>query len=432
MTKSYAQNFWNNLLTLINRDRALTSLEKPDTAFLNRARAGDYDDLSDEEYAILFEGSKEEAVFWENRKEDTAGNVFLKALSRTVIDEEQMTAISDLLADCSLADYRELKSKNEDDVQARHYTPKEIYGMIDRKVYGQQEAKKAASLVVYNWLEGRRSNVIFCGPTGCGKSEIWRCLAREFPDSIRIVDASRLSADGWKGSVHVRDFFEGTESEMNALAKRGRILVLDEADKLCCERAYSSNGTDYNALVQNSLLKMLDGDVISFGKEDNKQAFSVDCSKVSVVMLGAFEYLMRDKGTRDSRMGFGGTPRITCDYSNTEITHEDLVQAGMRREIAGRINFIVPLNPLDEKDYQAILTGLMLEDLQCFTGKKILLSRESIEYLCQQAVSSRLGVRWMRSRILRAVYDLEFDDPDANEYSLNLVPNSTDALEPCP
>ncbi len=419
MTKTYAQSFWTSLLTKTCRDQAFSSLENPALTFTRKAKAGDYDALSDGEYSLLLDDTEEESVFWENKSQRFAGEILQSALSRTFIGEKQLAVIADQLAQCSsLEDYRRQKEQ-EDDVQARHYTPKEIYGMIDRKVYGQQEAKKAASLVVYNWLEGRRSNVIFCGPTGCGKSEIWRCLAREFPDSIRIVDASRLSADGWKGSVHVRDFFEGSEKEMAVLAKRGRILVLDEADKLCCEKIFS-NGVECNAHIQNSLLKMLDGDVLSFGEEDKKPAFSVDCSKVSVVMLGAFENLMKDKGSKDSRMGFGGTPRITCDYGNTQITYEDLIHAGMRREIAGRMNRIVPLRPLDLDDYQAILTGPALEDLQCFTGKKILLSRESIEYLCQQAVDTRLGVRWMKSRILTAVDNLQFDDPDAGEYTVNI------------
>lgn len=273
-------------------------------------------------------------------------------------------------------------------------------------------------MIVYNHVEGRRSNTIFCGPSGCGKSEIWRCMAKTFPSLIRMIDASRMTADGWKGSVHVRDIFEGVPAET---LKNDLIVVLDEADKVCCETAVGSGGTNYNALTQNSLLKMLDGDVIEFGKEDGRKEFSVDCSKVSVVLLGAFEKLMQRKSGKNSGgIGFGATPRVECDYSNTEITYADLIDAGMRREIAGRINRIVPLQPLDIADYEAILTSSVLKDMQSSINRKIDIDEGSVNYLAEQTTSTGLGVRWMRSQVMNALDDLMFNDLAAGMYTVKL------------
>lgn len=276
-------------------------------------------------------------------------------------------------------------------------------------------------MVVYNHGEGRRGNAVFCGPSGCGKSEIWRHLAKELPKLIRIVDASRLSAEGWKGSFHLRDIFDGIPAE--DLQARGLIVVLDEADKLCCETAVGAGGTNYNALTQNSLLKMLDGDVIEFGHEEGgRKPFSVDCSRVSVVLLGAFEQLMQSKSRASGGIGFGAAPRIECGYGNSKITYDDLIAAGMRREIAGRINCIVSLHPLSADDYRRILLGPVLDDLQATGQYRIKIDGQYADSLVEQAVASGLGVRWMKSQVLNALDDLIFDDPAAGEYTVADAP----------
>lgn len=112
------------------------------------------------------------------------------------------------------------------------------YDKLNTRIRGQDEAKRAAAVMAYNMLHGRRSNAVFAGPSGSGKTEIWRCIDRMIPGHIRIIDASRLAGDGWKGSVHVRDIFEGID------VSGGLIVVMDEADKTICETIQANNGTD--------------------------------------------------------------------------------------------------------------------------------------------------------------------------------------------
>ena len=443
MTKDYARDFWQRYLRLVCGGDASMSVENPASDFTVRARAGEYDHLSDEEYGKLLAGVEQIQPLWDGQPRRAAGDILLDALSRTKIYGSRMANIVELLAESSIySDYR--PAGRESDLDKIHaaqreraldgdafdcdwtgefWTPREIYDLLER-VHGQERAKKAAAMIVYNHVEGRRSNTIFCGPSGCGKSEIWRCMAKTF-SFIRMIDASRLTADGWRGSVHVRDIFEGASPED---LQDGIIVVLDEADKICCETAVGSGGTNYNALTQNSLLKLLDGDVVEFGKEDGKKAFSVDCSKVSFVLLGAFETLLRGKsGKRGGGIGFGAAPCVECDYTNTEITYGDLIDAGMRREIAGRINRIVPLRPLGAADYRAILTGSVLKDMQAAIKGEIAIDDASVDYLAEQAASTGLGVRWMRSQVQNALDDLMFDDPSCGGYSVS-IPRTADKI----
>ena len=296
MTKNYARDFWRRCLRLVCGGNATTSVENPAFDFTMRARSGDYDDLTDEEYKSFLDDVEQITPMWDGQPHRPAGEILLDALRRTAVSGSRMDNIVELLAESSAqSDYRPAQRQaDSDSIRKAHlqnapggaeddgedfepdelgglWTPREIYDTcISDQIQGQEEAKKAAAMIVYNHVEGRRSNTIFCGPSGCGKSEIWRCMAKTFP-FIRMIDASRLSADGWKGSVHVRDIFEGVSCED---LQNGIIVVLDEADKICCETAVGSGGTNYNALTQNSLLKMLDGDVIEFGREDGKRAFS--------------------------------------------------------------------------------------------------------------------------------------------------------------
>lgn len=143
---------------------------------------------------------------------------------------------------------------------------------------------------------------------------------------------------------------------------------------------------------------------------------------MSVVLLGAFEQLLEGKSNNSGGIGFGSPMKKECDYSNTAITHDDLIAAGMRREIAGRINRIVPLRPLTVEDYKAILTGPVLDDLQSVRKCAIHIDAQCTDSLARQAMVKGLGVRWMKSQIINALDDLMFDEPEAAEYTIMNTP----------
>lgn len=425
MRKESAYKFWRRYLKLVCNGEASLYVENPVCGFMVRFKAGEYDNIPDAEYDELVQEYDEYNAIWSAKQLQTTGEILLNALRMTTIDSPRMDSIVEVLAESSeQSNYLPAPEHHDCDPSRREmhaaglddWSPRAIYDYISRRVHGQDGAKKAAAMVVYNHIEGQRSTAVFCGPSGCGKSEIWRHLARELPQIIRIADASRLVAEGWKGSFHLRDIFDGVPVED---LKRGLIVILDEADKICCETAVGAGGTNYNALTQNSLLKMLDGDVIEFGhNEGGRKPLSVDCSRVSVVMLGAFEQLMEGKSHASGGIGFGSVVRKECGYGNSEITYDDLIAAGMRREIAGRINRIVPLQPLSTDDYREILMGPVLDDLQGTMQYGIKIDCQYADSLAEQAAMTGLGVRWMKSQIMNALDDLMFDDPAAGEYTI--------------
>lgn len=429
-------------MNLVRNGSPSLCVENPAIGFAVASKAGEYDNMSDAEYQELTHDHDELNAIWRNSQRRTAGDVLLDALRMTIINSTRMTNIVEALAESSArSDYlldpeqRECVPSLREIYKARQmsaadstpdlgdWSPRAIYDYICQRIRGQDEAKKAAAMVIYNHVEGRRSNAVFCGPSGCGKSEIWRHLEKDYPRVIRLFDASRLSAEGWKGSLHLRDIFEGIPAA--DLKKRGLIVVLDEADKICCETVVGAGGTNHNAIVQGNLLKMLDGDIIEFGAEDGRKAFAVDCSRVSVVLLGAFETLLQNKSRSGGGIGFGAEIRTECDYNNTEISYDDLIDAGMRREIAGRINRIVSLHPLTAADYKAILTGPVLDDLQTAWKCKVEIDDQSAEALAEQAVSTGLGVRWMKSQVTNALDDMMFDNPAANVYPISISPENS-------
>ena len=435
MNKDFARKFWQCYLGLVIRGAPNQELRNPVIDFMSDNKAGKYDHVNDEDWHDMLDDMEQLAKgIWNEEKELTAGDLLIRALGKTKISRSFEDQIVDLLAQSStLTDYPREKTQDKPDTDywdfdldeydesdiPEDWSPRAVYDYLSERIHGQDDAKKAASLILYNHTMGRRTNAVFCGPSGCGKTEMWRYLQKDFPKLIRIIDASRLAADGWKGSVHVRDIFEGLSPE--DLRLRGLIVVLDEADKICCEAAKGAGGTDYNRLAQNSLLKMLDGDVIEFGAEDKfRPAFSVDCSNVSVVLLGAFENLLKNKSVTKSGIGFGSETKTTCDYSNTDISYADLIKSGMRQEIAGRINRIVSLRPLSVEDYVSILTGPVLDDITGNGSFTVEIDDNSVRNLAEKAVEQNLGVRWMRSQLLNKIDDMVFDDPEAEVYTVSI------------
>ena len=164
---------------------------------------------------------------------------------------------------------------------------------------------------------------------------------------------------------------------------------------------------------------MMDGDVIEFGAEDKQPALSVDCSRVSVIMLGAFEQLLAGKAQDAKHIGFSMAPKADAG-GHKDISYNDLIHAGMRLEIAGRVNKIIALEQLSVDGYKAILRGPALSGLQESTGCKISIDSAAGDALAEQAIESGLGVRWMRSAILNAIDDAMFDDPEAKAWSVTL------------
>ncbi len=429
MKYNTAQRFWRAYIRMANGGNAHVSMPNPAIDFTARAYAGDFDEMSDSDYAGRLEDTEALTSFWDGSRQETAGSILLNAMEKTELSDYVIEKIAGILADASVRTYY-CTEEDEDAFQPGSSfppayglknpasSPHEIYGYLNKNIYGQEAAKRAVSMLMYHHLHGNSRNIVMAGKSGSGKTEIWRVLSKRY-DFIRIINGPQLSCDGWKGSFHLKDIFWDEPKEM----AEHLVIVIDEADKMF-EPAIASGGTDVAKMIQNQLLKLMDGDTLTFVSDNNNdksKKITVDCSGVSVVLCGSFETMLQTK-TEASSGGIGFLQSEKKESRIGECSEEDLVQFGnVRREIAGRISQIVTLDALTATDFEAIMESEMSPIRKIEKTHKVSLSvdKDSRKKLAADAAESGLGCRFLRSKLQSMLDGQMFDEPEAKEFSLS-------------
>lgn len=448
------RELYEELLRATSNGYRNRNIANPAVDFTKKAKAGDFDEMSDEEYYRALDKVNELNDVWQHLPSGQIGELLFTALENLTLsdsDVEDMAATllcayersskEHIPCDAKAADRnartagyaaskeidRDNPSKTKTQSDKRNTDAKEIlsspvkiYEYLDRRVYGQKEAKKAAAMLLWNHVNGRRQNVLFAGPTGCGKTEIFRQLAKLYPNIV-IHNATSLTGTGWKGNTKVRNLFDGVDKDkMSHL-----IIVLDEADKMFED----ADDRHYSYIVQNELLKVLEGDMVHFdgNMSNNEPTLDIDTSNVSFVFLGSFDSMVRAKDVavnKSRTIGFGSSesPRASFDGYRSTFTQDDLVQyANVRSEIAGRIGTIVQLSGMTETDFYAILnsTGISpVDQLADYYGVRLKMSAKAKHKLAKEAAENRMGVRFIRSQLQRKLDDELFKDCSRKEYTI--------------
>lgn len=301
-------------------------------------------------------------------------------------------------------------------------TPQDIYNYLDEHVHGQTKAKRATASLVWNHAhKNMKRNLVLIGPTGCGKTELFRQLSKIY-SNIRIIDASHLTADGWSGSNKIRDIFNGLTQE----EAQHYIYVFDEFDK-CAAPVYSSSGTNYSLLIQDELLKLIEGNgevIYPADEKNNRPELRLKTDHMSFVFLGSFEAMLNAKNTSFRKsVGFGADLSHTSYDYDTIFTPDDLIQhAGFRPELAGRIHSIVQLQAMSADDFYAILQNPVISPIKTLEeqyGVKLTLDDASKHLLAQKTADSGMGVRYMTARITEMLDEKLFSDCNSHEIMLS-------------
>ena len=370
-----------------------------------------------------------------------------------------------ICSDCVSMCYRiieEDKSRSLQEKQAAEVAvqkplplPSEIKAHLDDFVIGQEQAKIALSVAVYNHykrlrykqahpngdsVEVEKSNLLLVGPTGSGKTLLAQTMARFLDVPFTIADATVLTEAGYVGedvdSIIVR-LLQAADYDVSR-AERG-IIFIDEIDKIARKTANPSITRDVSGEgVQQGLLKLLEGTVAAVppkgGRKHPEQPLvQVNTRNILFICGGAFETLDKIIAQRVNKggMGFGADIRSESDNTLSELFKQlepdDLIKFGLIPEIVGRLPIAVALEELDEKALLNILTQpknalvKQFKSLFAMDGIELDFTDDALTEIVSETMSRKTGARGLRSVMEKALQQAMFEMPGSGSKKLVLT-----------